>query len=310
MYYPYLRGRQFELIALREYAECKGENNNITPIIEPVKKTFNSLKLALPKLLKNNVNFALVLNPKVGDLEGTINEVYGEELQEMLSDFSKWIPTFIVENDYVFLKGYIEKSGFENVMIFCSETTDTNNTDFKALISLSNVVYVVSEDNRTLKTFVRSLGKKIIRLDDKFKGTVRNSDYLDMKEEKFTEEHYYYLDDNYDGFSDYTPLVSSFVVGGSAPYAVAIHITYAKAEQEIWIRHFTSFSNTGRANIQGKFAEAAKKAVDFLNEKGIHTHASDELRAYYSEAKYPGLGMSKKITIKHHLEVINKNIRL
>ena len=58
MYYPYLRGRQFELIALREYAECKGNNNNIIPIIEPVKKTFNSMRLALPKLIDNNVRFA------------------------------------------------------------------------------------------------------------------------------------------------------------------------------------------------------------------------------------------------------------
>ncbi|CAA0229223.1 conserved hypothetical protein [Tenacibaculum maritimum] len=310
MYYPYLRGRQFELIALREYAECKGDNNNIIPIIEPVKKTFNSLKLALPKLLKNNVKFALVLNPKVGDLENTFDKVYGEELAGILSDFTRWIPTFIVKNDYGFLKKYIDDSGLKDVMIFCSEQTDTNDLDFKSLISSDNVAYVVSEDNRTLKTFVRGVGKKIIRLDDKFKGVKRNSDYLEMEEEKFTEEHYYYLEDNYDGFSDYTPLVSSFVVGGGAPYAVAIHITYAKAQQEIWIRHFTSISNTDRANIQGKFAEAAKKAVDFLNAKGIHTNASEELRKYYEEAKYPGLGMSKKITIKHHLEVINSNIRL
>lgn len=37
MYFPYLRGRQFELIALRELVEKGVLSSRITPIIEPVK---------------------------------------------------------------------------------------------------------------------------------------------------------------------------------------------------------------------------------------------------------------------------------
>ena len=37
MYFPYLRGRQFELIALRELIENDCINSSIIPIIEPVK---------------------------------------------------------------------------------------------------------------------------------------------------------------------------------------------------------------------------------------------------------------------------------
>ena len=69
MYFPYLRGRQFELIALREYAHQYGTINKVIPIIEPVKKTFNSMKLALPKLMEGNIKFALILNPQVGEIE-------------------------------------------------------------------------------------------------------------------------------------------------------------------------------------------------------------------------------------------------
>lgn len=308
MYYPYLRGRQFELIALREYAQCKGNNNNIIPIIEPVKKTFNSMKLALPILINCNVRFALILNPKVGEIDHSI-DIY-DELGNYLIDESHWIPAFIVSNDYVELSELIKELDFNGVMIICSDQTDTNNQYFKELISLDDVSYVVSEDNRTLKTYVKNLGKQIIRLDDKFKGVNRNSEYLDMDEEKFTEEHFYYASDNYDGFSDYTPLVSEFITGGSAPYAVAIHLTYSKTKEEIWIRHFTSTSNTDRANIQGKFAQAALKAVTFLNDFDIQTNASEELRNYFNESRYPGLGMSKKITIKHHLEIINDAINI
>ena len=37
MYYPYLRGKQFELILIRDNAEFLAKND-IHPIIEPVKK--------------------------------------------------------------------------------------------------------------------------------------------------------------------------------------------------------------------------------------------------------------------------------
>lgn len=303
MYYPYLRGRQFELIALREYAEIRGENNNIVPIIEPVKKSFNSMKLALPKLIGGDVKFGIVLNPQVGEVEGATNIL--DELVVELSDKSKWFPVFIVNNNYLITGELIKALGLSDVMIICSEQTDTNNSEFKELISSALVTCVLSEENRSLKRYVEGLGKQIIRLDDNFRPEKRNSDYLELKEEKFTEEHYYYNSDGYNGFSDYTPLVSEFIEGGSAPYAVAIHLTYLKTQEEIWIRHFTSESNYDRANIQGKFAEAAEKAVRFLDEMGLHTKASDELRTYFDEAKYPGLGMVKKIAIKHHLEIVN-----
>lgn len=37
MYYPYLRAKQFELKALREFSE-EHSGSNIVPILEPVKK--------------------------------------------------------------------------------------------------------------------------------------------------------------------------------------------------------------------------------------------------------------------------------
>lgn len=307
MYYPYLRGRQFELIALREYASSLRDNNYVTPIIEPVKKTFNSMRLALPKLIEGRVKFALIMNPNVGEIKGPAEVIEG--LGDLLEDITKWIPAFIVTNNYSEVDELIELLNYKNVMIFCSGQSDANNVDFKKLVSSDNVKYVVSEENRTLKRFINDKGKELIRLDDNFKGEKRNSDYLNLDEEKFSEEHFYYLEDNYKGFSDYTTLVSEFIEGGGAPYAVAIHLTYEKSKQEIWIRHFTSVSNFDRANIQGKFSQAANKAVKFLDEKEIHTEASEELRTYVSEAKYPGLGMVKKIAIKHHLQLLNELIK-
>lgn len=69
MYFPYLRGKQFELLALREFANKNASNRKIIPIIEPVKNSFNSLKTAIEVMLKQGLKFALVLNPNDGDFK-------------------------------------------------------------------------------------------------------------------------------------------------------------------------------------------------------------------------------------------------
>jgi hypothetical protein len=122
----------------------------------------------------------------------------------------------------------------------------------------------------------------------------------------FTEEYNFFADDGYNGVSDYTVLPGEFIDGGMLPFAIAIHWTYEKTSDSIWIRHFVSNTNDDRTNIQGKFAEAARKAVDFFNRSNIRNHAVDELRRYVREGQYPGLGVIKKLSIKNHIELMNQ----
>ena len=76
MYFPYLRGKQFELIALRELCGLFPERiNNISPLIEPVKLS-STLKSTLRELANHNVNFSLVINPRVGDLIGQYEKIF------------------------------------------------------------------------------------------------------------------------------------------------------------------------------------------------------------------------------------------
>ncbi len=180
MYYPYLRGRHFELIALREYALKRGDNNNIIPIIEPVKNTFNSMKLALLMLIEGSVKFALILNPKNGQEIG-INEALKDELKDTL----KWIPAFILTNNYSEISAFIESYEYSEVMLICTESTDATNHVFNQLIDSPLVKYIVTKENKTLKR--RFNEKDFILLTDNFKAQKSNSDYLTMPDEKFTE---------------------------------------------------------------------------------------------------------------------------
>lgn len=303
MYYPILRGRQFELIALREYAEEHGGINNITPIIEPVKDTYNSFNIAVDRFFKNEVKFSVILNPSVGDSKNSdlIANV------SKLNDLTAWIPAFHYDSaNFSKQHGIINSYGLKDLLIICSASINIDDLAFGSLIESGLIRYLVFHENRSLKRRLNDSSIHLIRLDDNFNGQKRNADYKAIPDEKFSEEHLFYDEEGFEGFSDYTILSSEYTEGGLAPYAIAIHLSYVKENGEIWIRHFVSDSNTDRSNIQGKFAEAARKAVEFLNSMNIHTVASEELREYVKSETYPGLGTIKKISIKNHLELVNQ----
>jgi hypothetical protein len=73
MYFPYLRGRQFELIALRELVEKGVLSSRIIPIIEPVKLSSTLVK-TIETYGVNSKPLAIITNPKVGGFNKDIKE--------------------------------------------------------------------------------------------------------------------------------------------------------------------------------------------------------------------------------------------
>ena len=303
MYYPYLRGKQFELLALRDFAEYYMENENILPIIEPVKNTFNSMKLAIKKLQENKIPFAIVLNPQVGDVINNV-DLIESELGSGLT--AGWTPAFIVNNNYAQIEEHVASREYNNVMLIRKKDADGNDDKFEALASKEFVEKIVLDPAfKGVKRRLSKMGKKVIRLDDNFLPQLRNSDYVGLGEELFSEEYRYYEDEGFSGISDYTVLPSTFIEGGRLPYAIAIHLTYEKKEDQIYVRHFVSDTNDDSSNIQGKFGEAASKAIAFFKKIDKSNYAIQALNNYYKAGQYPGLGMIKKISILNHLELMN-----
>lgn len=309
MYYPFLRARQFELIALRELANEEVTQNVIIPILEPVKETHNNLTLAHKVFQDKNQTAYLIVNPTIGELSGD-SYFYLEYLTNL--ENSKFLPAFHYNNNSVFINNCIEQFTLTDCMIICQKDVNPEDIEFKQLIVRTEVTSINIFDhhrNRTLHRFIKGLNKNYIRLDDLFEKLPRNSDYLEIKEHRFSEEHIYYIEDGFNGFSDYTVLPSEYIDGGSTPRAVVIHLTYLNPENQIWIRHFTSETNDSISNVQGKFAEAADKAVVYCREMGLNNSAISELMSYYDNQHYPGLGTVKKIAIKNHLLVISQFLK-
>lgn len=309
MYYPFLRARQFELIALRELATEEATQGVIIPILEPVKETHNNLNLAHKVFQEKGQNAYLVVNPKFGELVGD-SQFYIEYLGTLNSQV--FLPAFHYRNNAEYINESIEQFGLTNCMLICENDIEGDDTNFKSIAELDAVSLITVNDpgrNRSLNRSIRGLQKGFIRLDDLFEKKDRNSDFLDITEHRFSEEHIYYATEGFEGFSDYSVLPSEYVEGGSTPRAVVIHLTYLNNQNEIWIRHFTSESNDSIANVQGKFAEAAAKAVNYCRQNDLSNSAITELETYFDTEHYPGLGTVKKLSIKNHLLLLSHFLR-
>ncbi len=306
MYFPYLRGKQFELIALREFAEQYPDTAKIVPIIEPVKSTFNGLNTAAKVMFEKQLKFALVLNPTDGDFKRARKDILSE-LPVLSDNPGQWIPAFLFQNDIDALSRIIQDQGLNDVMIIFKDGIDTEENTLNFL-SNSQIRYILNGDPNS-RAGIRRLrhlrNKDIIRLDNCFIERPRNVDYLNIPEDKFTEEHRYYFEENFYGISDYTALPKDFVDGGMLPYAIAIHMTYEKNHDEIYVRHFVSDTNDDQSNIQRKFFEAATKLKNFFANRR-RTTAIDQLIQLLDNSKYPGLGIIKKLSIKNHIELMNR----
>ena len=86
MYYPYLRGKQFELILLRDNANFIARNN-IYPIIEPVKNDFKALIRAVKILDEKRVKYTLIINPQAGQEPVKYLKILKELIDDSFRDF-------------------------------------------------------------------------------------------------------------------------------------------------------------------------------------------------------------------------------
>lgn len=64
MYYPILRGKLNELLALRELAQL--ELKKFIPVIEPVKNDIKALVKTIQTLNSNAIEPYIIINPTIG----------------------------------------------------------------------------------------------------------------------------------------------------------------------------------------------------------------------------------------------------
>lgn len=305
MYYPYLRGRQFELLALRGLLDSNDFLSYVRPVIEPVRKDFSPLRLASKEFASANFNPYLIVNPSVGELAQAPGAV-ADFLEDSLEGTCTYKPAFICNNWLLDNFDWVEK--FRGALLICvdSGVPDNEIISLAQADAISEVMLFEPDGHRALKMGIQNCGVPIVRLDNRFSAEQRNADYLSIPPEKFSEELSFFTNDRYAGYSDFTLLPMQFSDGGFLPRAVVIHWSFLKQSSmgvtEIWMAHYTSTSNYSTTNVAGKFMEAAEKLLTSAEKPHFsENQALKELDTYYRSNRYPGLGVLKKLTMQNHI---------
>lgn len=177
MYFPYLRGRQFELIALRELLESERIGQEIIPIIEPVKPSATLLK-TLECFVNHDREIAVVFNPAVGDFPKKINEMRREnskianELYELLTKHNKIIKSYIMSAKSA-VKLKTDELKTERLII--NPDRDCLD-DFLEVYDKSLPRYTLIPDDRA---FRRVISESKVLFEDNFNKRSRNIDYIE-----------------------------------------------------------------------------------------------------------------------------------
>lgn len=306
MYYPYFRGKQYELIAIRENAERMFQAN-IVPIIEPVKKNVAGLRRALESLVEQNVRFILIANPQCGELCDIDPALIKELASDILSGYRNFSLGYIVT----------EKTILQDVTIFCDTTPSPvaivhsgyqrGRELADALNSLTNIEGHIFIEEYCSKLYRRHFKEKtrVLIRDGFIKRT--NREHPDV--EHFSDLHITYQDESVNGFGDFLIVGDDYSDGGGPAYAIAIHLTYIDADEDndMFVKHYLSIRSSSPADPGGKFLEALQKLVEDVERKDSKIYRSDAVNEYvncHKREHYPGLGYVKKLSMQHHIELM------
>lgn len=302
MYFPILRGRQFELLALRELTQNSILSKKIVPIIEPVKVS-STFTTTVDSFIKTDRKIAVIQNPQVGSWEKDFTKLSNEKIKaqaiEQLKD-NHVIPAYYVTANFAsYIDRYDHEKEISSSLLICNNPD--NIRDYELAVKDEAPLYNLIPDR---SDFRRRIRVKRVLCEDRFPKQTRNIDYAETDNEFFSSDHLYYLADGYEGFSDYSVVGKEYSETGFAPYAVAIHIVYFDEKYNMRIAHFVSDSNDDISDPARKFAEAAEKLVKWNENMHLETEGIKALESSYHNKTYPGLGVVKKYSIMHHLQLM------
>lgn len=312
MYFPYVRGRQYELLALRDLATNNLISDNVIPIIEPVRLSPTLINV-MAEFIKIQHPIAIILNPAIGTFlsdwkgvkEVTKEAVYKKRFTEQYVDQSIIKSLIMQDNANTILdigNGHVLKKS--EVLII------STSRDF---LDLYEQVFATISPRYTLmpdeSAFRRKVHNHKVLLDDKFNKQNRNADYQQETDEFFSDDHLYYQEDGFVGFSDYSIVGNEYQEAGFAPYAVVIHIVYFVPDKTLRIKHFVSDSNEDIMNPALKYYEAVSKLAAWYSQEPLPVNMTLGLKTFlqhYDRQTYSGLGTVKKLSLMHHIELMGR----
>ena len=302
IYYPYLRGRMYDLLALKELVEQRRLSQNVIPIIEPVRDSKELLQ-TVQTLIEFQQPFSVIANPQVS--------VYGLNDTKLfpLPDLSKldfFHPSAILAAD--FSSDFVKTTGLQKSLLIVK--------DYELLKAYQKTQVLKAVDKVLIPDVARMqllVADKAVKLVDPLTFVKHVEDYQLLEDEFFEPADWNYQADNFSGFGDYSMVGHVYFDKGMPSRAIALHLIYVTKTGELRIHHFVSDSNEKMSGQKEKFFEALNKMVPWCrkNMSGLNqTPALEQLLSYAQQDKFPGLGIIKKLSLMHHFELMSRLLEL
>ncbi|MCU8178708.1 sce7725 family protein [Vibrio vulnificus] len=306
MYFPFMRGKQFELAALKEVAP-RLDASKVSPIIEPVNDNIDRLCLAVEALNKHSVVPHVIVNPQVGDLASDTPDYLNLELSSRPANF---IPCVRLHNQNIIHAQTLLDQLIEDGVpysLYLEEDIQTSISNYTS----SAVVNILQNMNRYSHAFRNSLPRSVL-VDSSFPAKQRNADYS-RNPQFFSDAHVAYktpLMQGQIGFGDFLTIDDVWSTSGGPAFVIALHITFIdNSNQNMYVKHSLSTKNPNdQSDPAGKFKEALKEMIDFANltpSLDQSTLGFQEYIQIYKNGTYHGLGVPKKLSMMHHIETLN-----
>ncbi len=314
MYYPYLRGKQFELIILRDNAKSIAKHK-IHPIIEPVKSDFKSLVRAFKVLNEEKVACTLIVNPQAGENPVKLSNILHELINESVKNHKNLSIGYILDAEsritdlialldkYSSFSFSILHYGYTNGKRIASATQN--------YVNIKRHIFIDGFAGKLYQRHLKNDRIKRVLIRNGFKPQRKNALY--PQSEHFSDLHITFPDEGMDGFGDYLIVGDDYSETGGPAYAVAIHLTFLDGDNDMLIYHFISDQTDSPTDPGGKFLEALSKLVKAISKPKsliFKSKACFEYMELYQKQHYPGLGHVKKLSMQHHLELVADFMKL
>ncbi|MFL7962818.1 sce7725 family protein [Pseudomonas kielensis] len=305
MYYPILKSKQYELAALKELVGHIPVDK-VCPILEPVNLSLAPLANTVFELATAGITSWVVVNPSQGEFAtGSGANITGSLITHIAKKgIGSFIPCVKVRDAADVSAVALLKSLTEPFVAYIEGPITPS---LKSDLMRASVVALNPE--KTDHSIWGSL-PRVVLFHDGFDKKTRNLDY--GVESYYSNYHTQYrLHPNAIGFGDYTILGERFSEGGGPAFVVTLHFSYLDPSRlnQMYVRHFSSYSDNGsQSDPGGKFREALDLLVSYVfanPTKFINTAGWQDFVALHGTRHYPGLGVVKKISIKHHIQTLS-----
>ncbi|WP_431265125.1 sce7725 family protein [Roseateles chitinivorans] len=315
MYFPYLHGKQKEVLALRHLAPVLGRDGQLQPVLEPVRQATTSVRHTLEACEAHRLQVWLVVNPVRQDFEllpPAQSLEWGRQLFTSLPR-RQWIhPTLMLGPSLTasLIRRFVQLFGSRPLGLVAGPDAPPLHEVMTLLggAQVRTVFFKDIEPTHAARVAVGPAGCVWVE-----NRRLPESPELRVSERHlFTDRALTFHSDGFAGFSDYTTLPSRPEAPELASRLAAFRLSglrTAPATGEFWIEHFLGGRfGPDEGGADGRFRQALLALQAALDRTDVCFGPTEAVRRYLDAlagGTVPTRALSKQWEVMHHLELVS-----